>query len=342
MTSPHTPDPQWRLAALELEVLGPAALYANGNQQVVIQVYLKAVVGAPEDLDPVEVELTAQEVARLQIFTFETEQPVGWDQSGAGWSVSMVAKGYDPFPAAAVEPFVRSSPSRVGGQYWRFYVSGFRNADVVPGVPSRFVLSVRGDNGIRYLSNGKFWDAEGKRNDRRAFTSSVNITPVKTPDYLADNFRLSKTQLAFGTLDSSSVEPSDPVASFMFVLSLVVGGEVIKVRNLTSEPAGMIQWFRDFPGESFASYTGFAGPQDIAFQWNTNIGQGNSPAPSLPPSQRGKAILVLAGRVDIPYKPNQPGGPCALTIVDANGNSHHLNAQFADTPPSRWELTLTD
>lgn len=337
----------WRLTALELEVLGPDTVTANGNQQVVLQAFIKAMLADPDNpSQDVEVDLTQKELNSLVVCMYETDAEVPWDSKTEGWSVSRTHKGFEASPMLT-DIHHGGHQRQAGGLYIRFYLSGLPRVsrqsgtdDVLPEVPSRFAIGLTGDTGVRYMSNGKFWTAEGvpDRNQALPAFPSVYVTPKSPPRYSASLFSLRRFALAQA---DSAVHLAAGIENFVFVISLESGGQAIELRRLSSVPEGMVQWDSPLPSDLYASYTGYFGPRDSHIIWNPSIAQGSVPPPAFPALYEGLPVLVLVGRLDVPRQPSAPGGPCRLTLLDLYGNSTTLLVEFEGPTTQRWNLKLT-
>lgn len=333
------------ISKFELTLLSPQpALFVNGRQQVLLRILATMKEGREE------VPLTETEIANLRIVLDTYSYRAGQDDDASAevvpreafktlgfygeWESSVNDKGYAEYPAGVWgenDTSFASLPRRQetkAGEY--YFLLSCKTAGRVRSVP--FCALLKADDGARYCTNKKKWDTDGKES---AYNSDyrVNLETVDLPVLTSEHI----------TAHPESAPPEHGYYNIVHPLQIVytLGGSPVRQKNMTVEPAGMIQWPHPDPGENQASFTGYASPGATKYTFHTGnpVGAQPLPVPLLRPEQ---GVLVLCGRNDVPYQTGTENGPCLVTFMDIYGNEHRVSVEFSGpVNDGRHSLKLT-
>ena len=332
-TSPATGEKTFdTLVRFEAAELSPLKLYANGRQQVWLEVLIEAT------LEGEPVDLTQPELDSIRLVHYNTGEELSDD-----WTFSQEPNEYYFYPDAVG---VESSTARVsqteakGRHVIQLYVS---TVDSVA-ASRKLALAMTRNDGLVAITDAR--DVEpswGKQND-------VTLQPVRPPTYLIDNYPFEKTILRETPFASDADRRRDDGGSPIFVAYYYMGlvgnnGEPIGFKYMDVQEGGMIQWHDKVPAETFASYTGYGKPgSNIAIYNKQIILGGHVPDVSISHPIADRGTIILVGDVNIPFHADSAknhGGPCRVTAIDVYGNDHELNIKFKDaTPQGRFDLVL--
>lgn len=235
------------LATFELRVIGGSACYANGWQQVEIEVRVEA-----SDIGGQPVEISDAELATLQFrvegadneFPFLSADEEGISvESGFSWAVSRARNKVDPpLPTQTVAaPAMTMNERRI-----RFFVHT-REAttlEIYAGIQSA-------ETGTWHYSNGS---SDGK----------VEVTGITVPNYVRDRYVFSRTRITAAS-DRSPVEGDD----FIYVDNtmdywrlthvLTNNAQPLKFISMIMAPGAnrsMLRWASEQLNDHYCSYTG--------------------------------------------------------------------------------------
>ncbi|EOZ4641869.1 hypothetical protein ACQRKX_004897 [Enterobacter cloacae] len=334
------------LSGLELMLLSPSPrLYVNGRQQVLLRVRATMKEGSTE------VPLTETEIASLRIVldTYSYVKGEHDDDNNAvvpreafktlgvygEWESSKTDKEYAEFPAGhsgehdnAFASFLRRQDMKAGDYF--FFLS-CRKAGRVRSVP--FTALLKTDDGDRYCTNKKRWDAAGTEFSWSGGGGPVMVDPVDPPKLTAEHI----------TAPPDAEPPEHGFYNIVHPFSIVYeyGGRPVGQKSMTAEHAGIIQWPTPDYGQTQASFTGYAPPGATAYTFNPANPTGPQQLP-VPLPRPDQGAIVLCGRNDVDYQDGTINGNWKITIMDIYGNEHKVSVAFSSpTGNGRHSLTLT-
>lgn len=324
-------------------VLSPTKLYANGRQQIYLEVLITTMLdGEPYDLKDCE-----KNSIRLVNYTSEAELSAGWKYSeDRNENYEFYSEPGREASSAPHSP----TPTKVGRYVRNMYVTTTDDA----GLSRKLALAItRESDGLVIIANSN------NDSDFPSLDFSVIVEPQRLPAYTTNNYTFEKQRV-------SGAEGS-PVFIDNYYVGLITNNNVpvafkeMKIKGDDDEirPGGMAKWEDKDPDETFASYVGYGEPGDNKAHYNPNIVLGTHVKEETVRSPiANKGTIILAGDVDIDFhadSANLHGGPCTVNAVDANGNGHTFYIRFgrsaagakeptagAEAPAadSRFDLTL--
>lgn len=318
-------------------VLSPTKLYANGRQQI----YLEVLVITTLDGEPHDLTESERNSIRLVNFTTEAELSAGWKYSTAR------DEDYEFYSEPGREASTAShspTPSKKGRCVRHMYVTTTDDA----GLSRKLALALtRESDGLVVITNAN------NDSDYHGLDYAVIVEPQRPPTYTTNNYTFEKQRV-------SGAEGS-PVFIDNYYVGLITNNNVpvaFKEMQIKGDdeagikPGGMAKWEDKDPTETFASYVGYGEPGDSVAHYNPNIVLGDhTPEKTVRSPIADKGTIILAGDVDIDFhadSANKHGGPCTVNAVDANGNGHTFFIRFgkpatgAEEPgaATRFDLTL--
>ncbi|WP_367346549.1 hypothetical protein [Stenotrophomonas bentonitica] len=337
--APGRADPSFdEIPKFNATVISPGArLYANGRQQVAIEVVLEAVLGIES------ATLTDSEVASIRLVHYNT----GEELSDA-WTISRARNDYSFYPEPGRDASAITRVSRTGDRkpyVIELYVSTTESA----GLSRKLALAItRESDGLVVITNG--WTVPPFDD----LTSSLTLEIVDVPTYSIQNYTFDKQIVLQVPFEGDVSQPGHAredggspvfIANYHFT-AVDNNNKTILFRTLEVENGGMIQWSVKNPLESFASYTGYAvpGSDDIIYSDDIKLGDQHTPEKTVRQNVKDKGTIVLVGDIDIPFHEDSAvkhGGPRGVTAIDQYGNDHELKVRFKDgTPTGRFDLVL--
>lgn len=319
-------------------VISPGTrLYANGRQQVAIEVLLEAVLGFEY------ATLTDAEVASIRLVHYNT----GEELSDA-WTISRTRNDYSFYPEPGRDASAITRPSRTGDRkpyVIELYVSTTESA----GLSRKLALAItRESDELVVITNG--WTVPPFDD----LTSSVTLEIVDVPTYPIQNYTFEKQIVRQVPFEGDASQPGRAredggtpvfIANYHFT-AVDNNNKTFIFKSLEVENGGMIQWSVKNPTETFASYTGYAvpGSDKIIYSDDIELGNQHTPEETVRENVKDKGTIVLAGDVDIPFHEDSAvyhGGPRDVTAIDQYGNAHELKVRFKDdSPTGRFDLVL--
>ncbi len=317
-------------------VLSPTKLYANGRQQIYLEVLITTMLdGEPYDLKDCE-----KNSIRLVNYISEAELSAGWKYSEDR------NENYEFYSEPGREASTAShspTPTKVGRYIRNMYVTTTDDA----GLSRKLALAItRESDGLVIITNAN------NDGDYSALDFAVIVEPQRLPTYTTNNYTFEKQRV-------SGAEGS-PVFIDNYYVGLITNSNVpvafkemqIKGDDDESKPGGMAKWEDKKPDETFASYVGYGEPGDSKAHYNPNIVLGTHVKEETVRSPiANKGTIILAGDVDIKFhadSANLHGGPCTVNAVDENGNGHTFYIRFgksaanAEEPAAGAEEPATD
>jgi hypothetical protein len=316
-------DKTW--SDITLTLISSDRVYRNGRQQVLVEAAIRITSQEIPDEhgNPSDVPLTADELASIRLVTHRG------DELPEEWKISRVRGPYDGFPGllGGEKPRQRDEdPDALKIHYVDMYVA----TTAAAGQGLKMALAITRDDKKVFISNGEtdlVPDAE------------ITLLPERIPDFPIANFGFEKSRV-------QGVDGSELFIDNYYIGLTDNANQALPLRDITSTPAGMIQWARKAQGETFASYSGYGKPGATVAHYNTAINYGaHKPSSVVISPKQNFATVLLVGRNDISYhsdSANQQAGPCDLTVTDLYGNEHALRVRFkeAGTPQGRFDLVL--
>lgn len=290
-------------------VLSPTKLYANGRQQI----YLEVLVITTLDGEPHDLTESERNSIRFVNYTSEAELSAGWKYSEAR------DEDYEFYSEPGREASTAShspTPSKKGRYVHHMYVTTTDDA----GLSRKLALALtRESDGAVAITNGN------SDSDFSGLDYAVVVEPQRLPSYTTSNYTFEK-QLVSGA-DGS------PVFIYNYYVGLITNSNVpVAFKQMQIEGGGMAKWNDKDPDETFASYVGYGEPGDSVAHYNPNVVLGDhTPERTVRSPIADKGTIILAGDVDIDFhadSANKHGGPCTVNAVDANGNGHTFYIRF--------------
>lgn len=307
-----------------LTLVSSDRLYRNGRQQAVAEAAVRITSQEVPDEHgyPGDVPLSADELASIRLVTYRG------DELPAEWTISRVRGPYDGFPGRLGGETPRQRDEDTGAlkiHYLDMYVA----TTAAAGQGLKMALAITRDDGEVFISNGENFIAEVPVQD-------ITLVPERNPDFPIANFGFDKSRV-------QGVDDSELFIDNYYIGLTDNANQALPLRDITSTPAGMIQWERKAQGETFASYTGYGKPGATVAHYNAAITYGaHKPSGVVISPKQNFATILLVGRNDILYhsdSANQQAGPCDLTVTDLYGNEHPLRVRFK-APQGRFDLVL--
>lgn len=308
-------------------VLSPTKLYANGRQQIYLEVLITTMLdGEPYDLKDCE-----KNSIRLVNYTSEAELSAGWKYSeDRNENYEFYSEPGREASSAPHSP----TPTKVGRYVRNMYVTTTDDA----GLSRKLALAItRESDGLVIIANSN------NDSDFPSLDFSVIVEPQRLPAYTTNNYTFEKQRV-------SGAEGS-PVFIDNYYVGLITNNNVpvafkeMKIKGDDDEirPGGMAKWEDKDPDETFASYVGYGEPGDNKAHYNPNIVLGTHVKEETVRSPiANKGTIILAGDVDIDFhadSANLHGGPCTVNAVDANGNGHTFYIRFGKSAAGAEEPT---
>jgi len=314
--------------------LEQTAVYWNGLQQATLVLYLEA------KQDGKFVHLTPAEVASIRIITFDRRQGVDEEDvipfndddpslAFRGWSAQRRYRGYN-FQASR-KGEAKADP----GEHFVFYCSAASDAREFLDVA--FMITTL--DGAIWRTNG--WITRGgirEYSSALEWDTNIRVTPRAPLVYTSDEFLLDRTPLDEGA--SLAEDPAAAIFNDILTLSIkALDGRTVEVRSMSCEPAGMIHWINKYPTTQNPCFTGYAAPGETTIHWNDAVRHGGQPLPLMTRPEEGRGVIVLCGRNDIAPYADAPGGPVAVSLVDADGSPQSCHIGFIAGTRDEFEVT---
>lgn len=305
--------PSRRITKAEVQITH-TQVYSNGRQQVRVGLYMEA-----ED-NGATTELTLSEINSLRIVNYDTDEEVPLSNDGSstynGWSAQTGHRGYDYLDEGSLNPEPEVESNAPGKVYY-LYLSGNDQARLFP-LKLAFSVTMKDVKFIttgKYIENGATLPYSGI--DSYGHEIIRALSPVQ---YTASDFNLDQ-----GT---------DTPAIFNREVRLTLkpgGARTLGIRDLVCEPAGMIHWEHEAPGQNVACYTGYAKPGETTLHWNVAVPIGGQPRPPrIAVAMPNVGTIMVCGRNDIHHDDHStaPKGPILLRVVDAYGSDQVCQLAF--------------
>ncbi|SEM23816.1 hypothetical protein SAMN02800694_0304 [Luteibacter sp. UNCMF331Sha3.1] len=283
--------------------LSTRRVYANGRQQIAVEIYIEA------SEDGVFTALTPEELESIRLIDFTHPENVipfaegpAEDTPYMGWLAQRHHRhqylGF-PDPARGARVAARSD---VGT-----YITMFLSAE--PGARDlTLAFSIEGRDGATYRSNGTKLLDDALTQVPEIEVKDCVVSSEPALHYGAESYRLD------GLIEG-------PPANFDTRLDLSIidaYGAVVPLYQATCEPAGIVIW--DKFSNARAVYTGYAGPGETTLHWNQDIPTSERPNPELGAPNDRTCTIMLCGRDDILKPGNAFPAELTVSIIDAYGN----------------------
>jgi hypothetical protein len=131
-----------------------------------------------------------------------------------------------------------------------------------------------------------------------------------------------------------------PVFNDLVRISIVPpGGQILPIRQMRCEPAGVIHWKNKLTATKNPCFTGYASPDEpLTIHWNKSVNTGSHSLPTLTSAETYKGALILCGRPDIPFYTGAPEGVIAVTMVDSYGTEQRCLIGFVNDTRDELEV----
>jgi hypothetical protein len=310
----------------------------NGRQQVTVIVEVR-----PNDVDGVEVDVSDEELASIQLVT-EGGEPINmlgrdgvppkpespgeaWD----AWGYTDVKNEFDQYQGPAMESLPALAERSPNGRRRTFYVQTRADAKL------KIAAYMRGDNGLPYYSNEKGGSVADKR--------VIEITPERLPDFSNSAYTMERKRVKGQENNDVYLDTID-----YYYLGLTSRGRVIDFRTIEFKSMkSIVQWESRQFEEDICSFTGYALAQSSVLNVDQNLYL-RMPNPAAPaPGEVDKRVrpdkTVVKGfecppgkflislhrsqywKFDLGCEPDYTKG-LALTIFDKFGNEHRVKVNF--------------
>ncbi|WP_312327495.1 hypothetical protein [Stenotrophomonas sp.] len=337
-TAPGRADASFDLLSkFEPALMSTSRLYANGRQQVAIEVLLVPM------LHNEAAELTPAELDSVRLVHYNTG-----DELSDAWTIAREKNEYSYYPEPGRDAATITRVSRTG-EGKRYVIELYVSTTESEGLSRKLALAItRESDGLVVITNGE------KLPPNNGIDQSVTLQMVKVPTYSIQNYPFEKNIVREVALDGG---PSGPgrvredggspvfIANYHFT-AVDNSNNTIMFKSLEVESGGMIQWHDKVAGEHYASYTGYAvpGSDDIVYNPEIELGHLHTPEKKVRDPAEDTGTIVLVGDVNIPFHYNSAinhDGPCRVNAIDEYGNGHALFVRFKDTSPTgRFDLVL--
>ena len=318
--------------AVTLEQTG---VYWNGLQQATMVLYLEA------QQNGKYVPLAPAEVASIRVITHDRRQGVDEEDlipfnddpisppAFRGWSAQRSHRGYN------FQPGKKSEAKADPGEQFVFYCSAANDGREFLDV----AFSITTRDGYIWRTNG--WITRGdvrEYNSNMDIKSGIRLTPKPPLVYTSNEFLLDRTPIDGSPCPIN--RPEDATFNDIVRISIkTLDGRTVEVRSMSCVPAGMIHWINKLPTTQNPCFTGYAGPGETTIHWNDAVDHGADPLPLLTQPVMGKGVIVLCGRNNIKPYSGAPGGPVAVSLIDADGSPQSCDIGFV--AGTRDELKVT-
>ncbi|WP_095149320.1 hypothetical protein [Pseudomonas sp. Irchel s3a18] len=317
------------------------SLYGNGLQQVNVTVSVQ-----PKEVDNKPVEVSDEEMASIQLVRKDEHgkwlplDRVGLSgvPEGGGWAYNLEANDYDPYPP------VTGHEQPTGGAVPHertalFYVQSRAMGTL------EIAASLRGDNGITYLSNGV--------GDPSAPERTITLSCEEPPDYSGAVYTLTPKRME-GADDGFDAEfenqgnDKDLTTVDYYLLRLEIDRVIIPIRKVEFLAAkSMVQWESRQLDEDVCSFTGYAyaGSRELRFD---PLLYARIPEPLRPDKEIDRSFVIPSGQLMLSLhrceywkfdKGCEPDYTVGLDLIihDHYGSRHRVKIDFKN-PSNRNSL----
>lgn len=325
--SEYATEAKWStLQLFDLKAMSPLQLFANGQQQVAVQIEV-----APTDVDEIAQDISDTELNSIVLVDAFTLEPLARvDEEGVpedgGWAYNETRNDY------------------------RFYPGGRATADDPVGQAIRtrtLYLQTRSD-AVTTIA------AMLTRDDLMPFYSNVNGNgepgtlepiPERPPTPTPDSYEFKATRVEGEDDNDYHLETVD-----YYILQLFNSGERISFINIEfEERSGMVQWESEQFEEDVVSFTGYAFYRDEFLRFDKglydHLPEKNRPVPDVAAGEgcpEGGLLISLHRtqhwKYDLACKQSY-ARTMKLRILDEFGNLHNLQVKFK-SPLDRNELVV--
>ncbi|WP_157379491.1 hypothetical protein [Burkholderia ubonensis] len=317
----------WALQKIEISTSSTPRLYANGRQQVKVEVLLQCTLPTAD--------ITDDEMKTCRLIEYRGSAALPAPGGSGSWFSSETDNGFERYPDLLFDSAKDKSRDIAAPLDWNrdgngvfyktFYVSTTSRDSLKIGVEI-----IRAEDNFKYRSNG-----EG--DNGASSPASIELYPIPIPRFNVDSFFWDRRRVE-GPDNDFAVDTIDN-----WYFCVIYNGQLVDVREFSVAPASMIKWRNPAPGDTFASYIGYAQPGSPVAVFTAGI-TGNSnhrPDPRVRQVNSGQGVVILVRRGDVPFYSPAEYGPCAVRAIDAFGNEHHLNVRFLNgTDRNRIELQM--
>ena len=316
-------------------------LYGNGLQQVNVTVSVQ-----PKEVDNKPVEASDEEMASIQLVRKDEHgkwlplDRVGLSgvPEGGGWAYNLEANDYDPYPPVTGH----EQPARGAVPHARtasFYVQSRAMGTL------EIAASLRGDNGITYLSNGV--------GDPSAPDRTITLSCEEPPDYSGAVYTLTPKRMegADEKFDAEFENPGndkDLTTVDYYLLRMEIDRVIIPIRKVEFLAAkSMVQWESRQLDEDVCSFTGYAyaGSRELRFD---PLLYARIPEPLRPDKEIDRSFVIPSGQLMLSLhrceywkfdKGCEPDYTVGLDLIihDHYGSRHRVKIDFKN-PSNRNSL----
>ncbi|WP_175651649.1 hypothetical protein [Pseudomonas sp. Marseille-P9899] len=323
--SEYASEARWsELLKFELKAMSSLQLFANGQQQVEVEVEVQ-----PRDVDEVLVDLSDAELNSIVLVNAHTLEPLPRvDSEGVpvdgDWAYNESHNDY------LFHPGGRDRTNGVNARIKTLYVQ------TRAGSKTTIAAMLTRDDLMPFYSNEK-----GNGSDK-----TIEPIPVQPPKFDNASYKFEVTRVIGEEDNDYHLDTVD-----YYILQLTHNSENIHFRHIEfEERSGMVQWESRQFEEDVVSYTGYALRGDTELRFDTglydHIPDAVRPEPGVVPGEEcpeGALLISLHRsqywRFDLACEQTY-ARPVKLRILDDYGNQHRLQVNFR-SPSNRNELRIT-
>lgn len=314
--SEYASEARWNeLQTFELKALSSLQLFANGQQQVEVEIKVQ-----PADVDMIPVEVSDTELNSIVLVDAHTLEPLDRvDEEGVtaagGWGYNEQRNDFLFHPGGREQ----SDPPGALARTRKLYVQ------TRAGSRMEIAASLIRDDLTLFYSN------EDNQNGEPFIIEPV---PVQPPTFESASYKFEATRVIGEDDNDYHLETVD-----YYILQLTEGGQIIRFRHIEfEERSGMVQWESRQFEEDVVSFTGYALHRDTELRFDTglfqHIPEAVKPDPEVVPGEECPegALLISLHRAQY-WKFDQAceqtfARPVKLRILDEYGNQHRLEVRF--------------